>query len=124
MKKRLLNICLMLSVAAALLVGCGSKEETPDTPVAVTEEQGMAKESVIVAMGHGSEPEAGFDPAYGWGAGEHVHEPLIQSTLTVPTTVQNLLPENHLQSAAGNVFMGMRRVSPVSRIFIIIRTHR
>ena len=30
-----------------------------------------------------SEPEAGFDPAYGWGAGEHVHEPLIQSTLTV-----------------------------------------
>ena len=86
MKKRLLNICLMLSVAAALLVGCGSKEETPDTPVAVTEEQGMAKESVIVAMGHGSEPEAGFDPAYGWGAGEHVHEPLIQSTLTVTTT--------------------------------------
>ena len=30
-----------------------------------------------------SEPESGFDPAYGWGAGEHVHEPLIQSTLTV-----------------------------------------
>ena len=30
-----------------------------------------------------SEPEAGFDPAYGWGAGEHMHEPLIQSTLTV-----------------------------------------
>ena len=27
----------------------------------------------------------GFDPAYGWGAGEHVHEPLIQSTLTVTT---------------------------------------
>ena len=24
-------------------------------------------------------------PAYGWGAGEHVHEPLIQSTLTVTT---------------------------------------
>ena len=34
-------------------------------------------------MGPSSEPEAGFDPAYGWGAGEHVHEPLIQSTLTV-----------------------------------------
>lgn len=33
-----------------------------------------------------SEPEAGFDPAYGWGAGEHVHEPLIQSTLTVTNT--------------------------------------
>ena len=36
-------------------------------------------------MGPTSEPEAGFDPAYGWGAGEHVHEPLIQSTLTVTT---------------------------------------
>lgn len=32
-----------------------------------------------------SEPEAGFDPVYGWGAGEHVHEPLIQSTLTTTT---------------------------------------
>lgn len=38
---------------------------------------------VIVVMGPSSEPEAGFDPVYGWGAGEHVHEPLIQSTLTV-----------------------------------------
>ncbi len=37
----------------------------------------------MVAMGPNSEPEAGFDPVYGWGAGEHVHEPLIQSTLTV-----------------------------------------
>lgn len=38
-----------------------------------------------MVMGPTSEPEAGFDPAYGWGAGEHVHEPLIQSTLTVTT---------------------------------------
>ena len=37
-------------------------------------------------MGPTSEPEAGFDPAFGWGAGEHVHEPLIQSTLTVTNT--------------------------------------
>lgn len=44
------------------------------------------KDSVIVVMGPSSEPEAGFDPAYGWGAGEHVHEPLIQSTLTITTT--------------------------------------
>ncbi len=46
-------------------------------------EQEGARDSVIVVMGPTSEPEAGFDPAYGWGAGEHVHEPLIQSTLTV-----------------------------------------
>lgn len=36
---------------------------------------------VIVAMGTGSEPAYGFDPIYGWGSSEHVHEPLIQSTL-------------------------------------------
>lgn len=40
-------------------------------------------EEVIVVMGPSSEPEAGFDPVYGWGAGEHMHEPLIQSTLTI-----------------------------------------
>ena len=44
-----------------------------------------ARDDVVVVMGPTSEPEAGFDPAYGWGAGEHVHEPLIQSTLTVTT---------------------------------------
>ncbi len=44
---------------------------------------GGVTDSVIVAMSPESEPEEGFDPAYGWGAGEHVHEPLIQSTLTV-----------------------------------------
>lgn len=38
---------------------------------------------MVIAMDPNSEPEAGFDPSYGWGAGEHVHEPLIQSTLTV-----------------------------------------
>lgn len=41
---------------------------------------------VTIAMTTSSEPEYGFDPVYGWGAGEHVHEPLIQSTLTVTTT--------------------------------------
>ncbi len=44
-----------------------------------------AGDSVVVVMTTNSEPESGFDPAYGWGAGEHVHEPLIQSTLTVTT---------------------------------------
>lgn len=44
--------------------------------------------TVVIVMGNSSEPESGFDPAFGWGAGEHVHEPLIQSTLT--TTTQDL----------------------------------
>ena len=40
---------------------------------------------VIVTMTTGSEPEAGFDPFVSWGCGEHVHEPLIQSTLITTT---------------------------------------
>ena len=57
------------------------KAESGSLQAAETE----TRDSVIVVMGPTSEPEAGFDPAYGWGAGEHVHEPLIQSTLTVTT---------------------------------------
>lgn len=41
---------------------------------------------VIVSMTTGSEPAAGFDPMVSWGCGEHVHEPLIQSTLITTTT--------------------------------------
>lgn len=54
-----------------------------DGPAGTGADGGAEKDSVIVVMGPSSEPEAGFDPVYGWGAGEHVHEPLIQSTLTV-----------------------------------------
>lgn len=81
MKKLLCGI-LVLAMSASLLTGCGG-ETASDTEY---EKQQGTKDSVVVAMGPSSEPEAGFDPAYGWGAGEHVHEPLIQSTLTVTTT--------------------------------------
>jgi peptide/nickel transport system substrate-binding protein len=37
------------------------------------------KTQVIIAMGTGNEPAAGFDPFFGWAASEHSHEPLIQS---------------------------------------------
>ena len=46
------------------------------------------KNQVIVAMNMNSEPAAGFDPFVSWGCGEHVHEPLVQSTLI--TTDANL----------------------------------
>ena len=72
--KRLLPCLLSL----ALISGCGSGESPATAPV--TEHPA---DEVVVVMGPTSEPEAGFDPAFGWGAGEHVHEPLIQSTLTV-----------------------------------------
>lgn len=48
---------------------------------AVSARAGAEDASVVVTMPVTSEPASGFDPAFGWGAGEHVHEPLIQSTL-------------------------------------------
>ena len=71
---------LPLLILFALLTACG----VPDA--ASTPSQTENRDSVVIAMGPTSEPEAGFDPAFGWGAGEHVHEPLIQSTLTVTNT--------------------------------------
>jgi peptide/nickel transport system substrate-binding protein len=41
----------------------------------------MDASKVRVALNPISEPESGFDPLYGWGCGEAVHDPLIQSTL-------------------------------------------
>lgn len=105
---------LTVSLVAAALSGCGSSAENGNmgnggsaenggsaqqdpaqsgqaaeaqgaAAESVQGESGQAKDSVIVTMPSTSEPEAGFDPVYGWGAGEHVHEPLIQSTLTTTT---------------------------------------
>lgn len=45
-----------------------------------------ATDQVVVAMSASSEPAAGFDPCISWGCGEHVHEPLIQSTLITTNT--------------------------------------
>lgn len=73
--------------AAALLGGCtGDAGEGGSTPSGSGSEG--ASSQVIVAMNAGSEPAAGFDPLVAWGCGEHVHEPLIQSTLI--TTDGNL----------------------------------
>lgn len=52
---------------------------------------------VTVSMPVGSEPDAGFDPFVSWGCGEHVHEPLIQSTLL--TTKADMGFENDLATA-------------------------
>ena len=77
MGRKRIAACLSFILCLALLAGCGG-----GTPAGA---QTGAKDSVVVVMSPTSEPEAGFDPAYGWGAGEHVHEPLIQSTLTITT---------------------------------------
>ena len=81
--KRMISLLLAAAMTAALLGGCQSGRAEEQT---VTEQNGEERTSVVIAMGPTSELEAGFDPAYGWGAGEHVHEPLIQSTLTVTNT--------------------------------------
>ncbi len=86
MRKRMKSTAAFLlsaALALGLLAGC----QREDTSSGQTAENSQAdSDSVIIAMDPNSEPEAGFDPAYGWGAGEHVHEPLIQSTLTVTNT--------------------------------------
>ncbi len=72
-KKRIFFLLLLLFS----LVGCKA-----ETKKSMEEKE---KDTVIVTMPVSSEPEAGLNPVYGWGAGEHTHEPLIQSTLFVTT---------------------------------------
>lgn len=73
--------------AAALLSGCTAGSGEGGSAPSGSGSEG-ASSQVIVAMNAGSEPAAGFDPLVAWGCGEHVHEPLIQSTLI--TTDENL----------------------------------
>ena len=82
MRKRWIPLLLVLAMTASVLAGCQGGNSEKQSAV----QQRMADSSVVIAMDPNSEPEAGFDPAYGWGAGEHVHEPLIQSTLLVTNT--------------------------------------
>ena len=84
MWKKFTGMVCAAVLAAGLLAGCsgGTGDKNQDTQ---TTGEMAAKDEVVVTMPISSEPEAGFDPAFGWGAGEHVHEPLIQSTLTVTT---------------------------------------
>ena len=80
--KRWGALLLCAAMAVSALTGCSGGADAQNA-----QEQSAAQtDTVVVAMGPTSEPEAGFDPAFGWGAGEHVHEPLIQSTLTVTNT--------------------------------------
>lgn len=78
-RRRVISLLCVAALVVSLLLGCGGES---------AERSGGSGDgdSVVIALDPGSEPEAGFDPAYGWEAGEHVHEPLIQSTLTVTNT--------------------------------------
>jgi len=76
MKQQLFRLFFVF-LALSLLASCQKQNAGSFSP-----EPGHAAQ-VTVVMPPDAEPEAGFDPLCGWGAGEHVHEPLIQSTLTV-----------------------------------------
>lgn len=95
-KKRVTALLCAVVFAAAGLTGCQGTEAPAAVQTGAAEKESAAaggtegtkeavSDSVIVTMPSTSEPEAGFNPVYGWGAGEHVHEPLIQSTLTTTT---------------------------------------
>lgn len=84
--KKCRNIISLVLVAAFILSFIGGIGENVKADT--------VKDEVVVTMPPSSEPASGFDPAYGWGAGEHVHEPLIQSTLV--RTDEKLEIENDL----------------------------
>ena len=87
-KWRVTAALLAAALAASCVTGCSGGQETAETAGnteagggkgtegAGTAESGSSqtaetetRDSVVVVMGPTSEPEAGFDPAYGWGAG-------------------------------------------------------
>ena len=80
-------------VAGAAALAAGNGLAAPRSAQA----EGDAPSQVILTMTTGSEPAAGFDPLVSWGCGEHVHEPLIQSTLI--TTDLNLEFQNDLATS-------------------------
>ena len=71
----------------AALAGTGhSPLGAPAAAHAAETAQAGTPSQVVVSMTPSSEPAAGFDPLISWGCGEHVHEPLIQSTLITTDT--------------------------------------
>ncbi len=88
----------MGALAAAFarpLAACS--QNAPSTSAATAAANANGEAQVIVTMTPSSEPAAGFDPLFSWGCGEHVHEPLIQSTLI--TTDADLNFVNDLATA-------------------------
>lgn len=76
-----------LTLGGALPACTAESQSVSSQPVTQeeTEETESTSNQVIISMPVTSEPAAGFDPFVSWGCGEHVHEPLIQSTLIKTT---------------------------------------
>ena len=80
-----------------VLSACASNSNTGNSDANATAKSKEHASQVTVSMPVSSEPAAGFDPFVSWGCGEHVHEPLIQSTLL--TTTADMGFENDLATA-------------------------
>ena len=86
--RRALLGCALSLAATGAVAGCTASGGAGDGVDAPGSSDVEGSRQVVIAMNAGSEPAAGFDPLVAWGCGEHVHEPLIQSTLI--TTDENL----------------------------------
>ena len=90
-----------VSVAAVgfggVLSACASNSNSGNSDAGAAMKSEEHASQVTVSMPASSEPAAGFDPFVSWGCGEHVHEPLIQSTLL--TTTADMGFENDLATA-------------------------
>ena len=80
-----------------VLGACTSNSNTGNSDAGSASKDEERASQVTVSMPVSSEPAAGFDPFVSWGCGEHVHEPLIQSTLL--TTTADMGFENDLATA-------------------------
>ena len=96
MKHTIRRIAIWAAVPLLLLVltACGAQSTEPSTSAANSTTTTSKTSQVVVALSTESEPTAGFNPIINWGSGEHMHEPLIQSTLI--TTDANLNFHNDL----------------------------
>ena len=102
LKSKLLALCLCLALPFTL-GACGGKDNAVDN---------SERTDVVVTMSVGSEPERGFDPIMGWGAGDHVHEPLIQSTLISTDADMNFVNDlavDYYPSSDGKVWTFLLR---------------
>ena len=90
-RRGLLGASALGLAASAGLAGCAGAD-APEGSAPGSD--GAARNQVTIAMSTSNEPAAGFDPCIDWGCGEHVHEPLIQSTLVV--TTKDMAFENDL----------------------------
>ncbi len=96
MKHTIRRIAIWAAVPLLLLVltACGAQSTEPSTSAANSTTTTSKTSQVVVALSTESEPTSGFNPIINWGSGEHMHEPLIQSTLI--TTDANLNFHNDL----------------------------